>query len=263
MTKPAPAKSIIALTLALAGKRKIDAAAGAALKDALTLTFDTVAVRLAELAVLTGQANDPLAARCSGDTARLTLVSGLADGVDMLGADVFLARSLSSDDPRRILGVVLPCGREDFVNHSYVNDRVAFNRLWERCSIIIDVGAPLPPSPSTLPPGSLSPAEVEDYRAKREHAFSAQSGEIVRNADILVAVDDPDDDGKPGGTRESIRTALSVGVPVILIRLGEAGLAILRSRGDFDEPQIMATDLEAGAAVRSLLDDVVGYIAAP
>ncbi len=259
MTEPAPAKPILALTLALAGKRKIDAMAIAPLRVALALTFDTVAARLGELSVLAGQANDPLAARFSGDTARLTLVSGLADGVDMLGAAMFVTPSVHADNPRRILGAALPCGRDDFVNHSSVSDRTSFDLLWDRCSFIIDVGAPMPVSPSAAPPGSLTPDEEKANRRDRGYAFSAQSEVLLRNADILVAVDDPDDDGKTGGTRESVRKALDVGMPVILIRLGEAGLVVLRTRADFDEPRMIAGDVAARASVRALVDDVAGY----
>ena len=259
MTEPAPARPILALTLALAGKRKVDATAIAPLRAALGLTFDTVAARLGELSALAGQANDPLAARFSGDTARLTLVSGLADGVDMLGPAMFVTPSVHADNPRRILGAVLPCGRDDFVNHSSVSDRTSFDLLWDRCSFIIDVGAPMPISPSAAPPGSLTPDEEKANRRDRGYAFSAQSEVLLRNADILVAVDDPDDDGKTGGTRDSVRKALDVGMPVILIRLGEPGLAVLRTRADFDEPRMIASDVAAGETVRALVDDVAGY----
>src|SRR5260221_725296 len=77
---------------------------------------------------------------------------------------------------------------------------------------------------------------AEKDRRDRGDAFSAQSEVLLRNADILIAVDDPFDAGKTGGTREAIRKALEVGLPVVLMHLGEPGLAVLRTRADFDDP---------------------------
>ena len=258
----APTKPTPALSLALAGKRRIEPEALGSMKAALALAFDSMAGRLAELMLLAEQAHEPMAARFCGDTAKLTLISGLADGVDQVGADLFLAPATDTATVRRVLGAVLPCSREDFVENSHVGERESFNRLWDKCAFIVDVGAQMPPSPSTLPPGSLTPAEAETSRRMRGYAFSAQSEVLLRNADILLAVDDPEDAGKAGGTRESVRRALDVGMPVVFLRLGEPGIALLRTRADFDEPRMLVSDAEAREALRAMIDEIIGYRAA-
>lgn len=260
VTDPRPNKPIFALTLALAGKRNIDEAHRDQLIAGLQGVFDTVSVRLGELVAKAARPDDDLALRFSGEPARLTLVTGLADGVDQIGGDVFVRRSVDHWGVRRLLGAVLPCDREQFVQNSHVDDVVTFDRLWEDCGFILDLAADMPLSPRRRSDGPLTDAEVHTARRVRGDAFTAQSEVMLRNADILLAVDAPHDVGRTGGTRESIRKALDVGLPVVLLRLGEPGMAVLRTRAEFDDPS-MLTGAEAKRVLIELVDEVTGFLA--
>jgi hypothetical protein len=256
----APPKPVLALTLALAGKRQIKNGANGMLDEGLRLAFDAIAARLGALADMSGRKGDPLAARfIAGANARLTLVTGLADGADQIAADLFVAGD-QPDSVTRVFGAVLPCGRDAYVANSAVTDTARFARQWEACAFVIELDSPLPPSPA--PSGSQDAPSKADLEASRERAdaFSGQSELLLRHADILVAVDDPNDNGRAGGTRDTIHGAFDIGVPVILLRLGEPGLAVLRTRGDLEEP-VMLPPGAAHESLADLVDDLIGVAA--
>jgi hypothetical protein len=262
MTEAAPAKPILALTLALAGKRTIPEAARLDLTDALALAFDAVSKRLGALRDMASLPDDPLAARFdAARTARLTLVTGLADGVDQMAGRIFLeAPAVASVD--RVLGAVIPCRREAFLDHSKVEDQTTFQHQAAQCAFVVELDGDMPEAPrkpASLPDGTQPPPtreETEKARARAE-AFRAQSEVLLRQSDILVAVDNPLEPSRAGGTRETIQGALDLGIPVILLHVGEPGLAVLRTRGDLDEPVM----LPPGAAyhmLARLVDDLIG-----
>ncbi len=257
---PRPPKPILALTLALAGKREIKDDAADMLDEGLTLAFGAIAARLGALADITARRNDPLAERfVAGENARLTLVTGLADGADQIAGDIFLAND-QPDTVLRVLGAVLPCGRQDYVANSAVADTVRFARQWDACRFVVELDGQMPPAPPE--DTSLSDYSKADRDALRERsdAFSGQSELLLRHADILVAVDNPDEGGRVGGTRDTINGAFDVGVPVILLRLGEPGLAVLRTRGDLEEP-VMLPPGAAHEGLADLVDDLIGVTA--
>jgi hypothetical protein len=72
-----------------------------------------------------------------------------------------------------------------------------------------------------------------------------------------VAIDDPDDEGRIGGTRQSIERALDQGMPVVLLRLGRPGLAVLRSRSHLDDP-VALLDEAARCGLDALVDELIG-----
>ncbi len=262
MTDTAPPRPILALTLAAAGKRVVPDDARPDLTEALTLAFDALAARLSALGDMARRAGDPLGARFDEKTpARLTLVTGLADGVDQVAGAIFLDGG-SAPRVERVLGAVLPCGREDFVANSKVEDRATFDAQLTRCAFVVELDGAMPASPlkpdpcggGTAPPWARADAEITRERGE---AFSGQSEVLLRQVDILLAVDNPRDDARVGGTRETIQGALEMGTPVILLHLGEAGFAVLRTRGDFDEP-VMLPPGAAYQAVARLVDELIG-----
>jgi hypothetical protein len=94
------------LTLALVGKRRIDPNHIAGMKRDLGMIFEVVATSLGASAGVRG--------------ARLTLITGLADGADQIAGALFLAGA--SNSVERVLGAILPCPGEEFARNSPVED---------------------------------------------------------------------------------------------------------------------------------------------
>jgi hypothetical protein len=259
MPASAPAKPVVALTLALAGKRRIEAEATARLTAALELVFQAVAGRLASLCE-PGPAGDALALRFTIETPpRLTLITGLADGADQLASRLFLRPAAAFPEVERVLGGVLPCDRDAFVARSGVADEAGFAEAASACAFIVELDGEMSPAPG--PPHEGEGPEARRARAERGRAFSEQSEILLRQADVLIAIDDPQDDGRIGGTRQTIRTALDLGMPVVLLRLGHDEITLLRSRADFDEPAPLP-ESHAREALWSLVAELVGAGAA-
>jgi hypothetical protein len=199
----------LGLTLALAGKRHIDPRHVAEMTRDLTLTFDAIA--------------EGLAAVTRAGPTRLTLITGLADGADQIAGALFLAGADGS--VARELGAILPCPQDEFARNSPVEDLAAFERSARGCAFITVLRGGLPPPP----PETLRTEAAMLARLKRGEAFAAQADALLRNADILVAIDDPEDDGEIGGTRQTFGRALNRGLPVILIHLGRSGVSLPRA----------------------------------
>ncbi len=98
------ATSKLELTLALVGKRRIEPAHLAAMKTDLASVFDTV--------------SEALAIAFGAGGARLTLITGLADGADQIASAIFLHGA--SGFVTRVLGAILPCPGEEFARNSPV-----------------------------------------------------------------------------------------------------------------------------------------------
>ena len=255
----APAKPILALTLAVAGKRRIDAVQRVATDQALDLAFRAIGGRLAALRAT--ELTPPLDRRFDlSAKPRLTLITGLADGADLIACDLFKPADTASagrepfPDVDRVLGAVLPCGPEDFVANSAVDGVDAYKAAARRCAFIVELDGLMQPQQDILDRGD--PLEIRQLRRDRADAFTGQSEIMLRNADVLIAIDDPQDEGRPGGTRQTIGRALDLGLPVILVLLGEPGLAILHSRSDLDDPTMLDTP-GAGPCLAALVDDLL------
>ncbi|MBV8683700.1 MAG: hypothetical protein JO111_12565 [Caulobacteraceae bacterium] len=212
-----PPRPRVALALAVVGKRSIPDAAGPRLEAQLHALFEAVEERLS--AIPDSEASPPLSSRFDLTASpRLTLVSGLADGADRLAVDVFLSPGRRRSEVQLVLGAVLPCEGACYVVQSPIADVARFDRQAQQCAFIVELDGSLAEGPP------------------RDGAFQAQSEIILRHADILVAIDDPDDVGRLGGTRQTIVAALQLGMPVALMHTTKEGVAILHARADFDEP---------------------------
>ncbi|HLZ83740.1 MAG TPA: hypothetical protein VKQ54_09255 [Caulobacteraceae bacterium] len=255
MPDTAPAKPVVALTLALAGKRRIPAEAAPGLSRGLALVIHAVAGRLASLCE-PGPAGDALSLRFTTDSPpRLTLITGLADGADQLASRLFLRPEPAFPEVERVLGAVLPCDRAAFVTRSGLTDTAGFAAAAAACAFVLELDGDMPAAPG--PPHEGEGPDARRARAERGRAFRDQSEILLRQADVLIAIDDPRDDGRIGGTRETIRTALDLGMPVVQLRLGHDEIALLRSRADFDEPAPLP-ESHAREALWALVAELVG-----
>jgi hypothetical protein len=244
----------VALTLALAGKRTIAADARAGLEVGLALAFRAIGERLESLHAEAARGEGSLVLRfCTEQAARLTLITGLADGADQIGCRIFAAPDPEAPTLEKVLGAVLPCARSDFVANSKVEDDAAFDRLALACAFIVELDGCMPPGPN---PGD-GRADSKRARQSRADAFEGQSEFLLRQADMLIAVDSPDEAGRDGGTRQTVRSALDLGMPVVLLHVGHEGIAVLRARADLDEP-VLLPQRAAAAAIAGLVDSTVG-----
>ena len=263
MFDTAPAKPIIALTLAVAGKRRIDDDKLGPLNEKLALIYRGVAVRLASLGERPADP-DPLTLRFArGQPPRLALVTGLADGADREASKTFTITMTEFADAGAsrvdsVLGAVLPCNTEDFVTNSSVADRSDFEIVAQSCAFIVELDGRMPPSPTD--PVDDEPHQDTVDRFDRTQAFTSQSETLLRQADVLVAIDDPKEAGRPGGTRQTIRAALELGMPVIMLQLGREGMAVMRSRADLDQP-VLLPDADAHTTLGELVTEMVGATA--
>jgi len=247
-------KPRLALTLALAGKRSIPAGERGNLEAGLALVFRAVGERLEALHAEAARGEDTLILRFSTqEPARLTMITGLADGADQIAGELFLTPDPDAPALERVMGAMLPCGRSEFVANSKVSDTAAFERLAASCAFIVELDGVMP-APSGPDAGA---AEAERVRSQRAEAFEGQSEFLLRYADLLIAVDSPDDAARQGGTRQTVRNAIDLGMPVVLLHVGHAGIAVLRTRADLDEP-VLLPEQAASEAVARLVDSTVG-----
>jgi hypothetical protein len=221
------------LTLALVGKRRIDPTHLAGMKRDLALAFEAVATSLGAAAGVGG--------------ARLTLITGLADGADQIAGELFLAGASGSVE--RVLGAILPCPGDEFARNSPVEDRAAFERAAQSCAFITVLRGRLRPPP----PDDLNTEIARQARRARGDAFAAQADALLQDADILAAIDDPDDEGEIGGTRHTLRRALSRGIPAILIHLGRAGVSLPRLDSPIERAECLQGD-DAKTALAALVE---------
>ena len=219
------------LTLAVVGKRVIDPRLRAAMERDLVMTFDALAEGVAARPGASG----------------ITLITGLADGADQIAGALFLAGA----DGRvaRVLGAILPCPANEFARNSPIQDLAAFERAAESCAFITVLDRRLPP------PVGPDTESFQQTRRARGDVFAAQADALLRGAEILVAIDDPNQEGEVGGTRHTLDLALSRGMPVILIQLGRCGVSLPGRRADLDEQALQ------GEGARSALVALAGSIA--
>ena len=236
----------MALSIAVAGKRDLNGQ-DEELERRLREIFSDLARSLG--AIRASDRTPHLADRfdMSAD-ARLTLVTGLADGADQVAANAFLAGAALHPTVRHVLGAILPCNRDDFVANSAVSDTRTFAAQYDAAAFVIELDGEMPPRPE-------AGVEATDIRQAREYAFKAQSTFLLRHADVLIAVDAPQSGGRTGGTQDTIRSARERAIPVILVQL-DGSVSILQTPRDFDRPSPITGDLPSRieALVETLIE---------
>jgi hypothetical protein len=168
----------------------------------------------------------------------IRLISGLADGTDQIAfqsALEFKAEAISmcrhpGSMTHYELVAVLPCEPVSFRDRSPVQDKSSFNTLLARCSSVIQLDG-------------ICDAKMDDspnhrlIQKRRARCFLAQSRILLRQCDVLIAVVNPDKEGGIGGTRQTISSAIEMGIPVICVstRSEPNYLRVLRRRADLDD----------------------------
>lgn len=138
----------------------------------------------------------------------ISLLAGDAEGCDTLIRDAATARRDNLDHPvnYEILRVT-PEAPADVMDGLGVGIPQSKNRKTE----------------DKVKAGKLLPREEARERAaivrQRSYAYRAQSEALRHHCDLLLAIWDPDAEGKAGGTSESVEAALREQIPVIAVRV--------------------------------------------
>lgn len=95
------------------------------------------------------------------------------------------------------------------------------------------------------PTRETDPNATEEARnlakMRRNRGFRCQSDLLLRQSDLLVALVDPSDEGKAGGTLETIHKALALQIPVVIVNPKNLGVSL-------HSPEVNLADaIEAGA----------------
>lgn len=214
----------IALRIGFAGNREIDAESEAALATHLDAVFGLVRECLQEIGEFArqsreaineparGKSNDlnrPLSRFFSQRSPVVRLVSGLAEGADALAIESF-RRVFPEQTDQAVegeCGGILPCPLDEFKASRRDEFRNQLDRFVSQCEFIVELDGKL----------ESSSAEGHMARTRRARAYRGQSTLLLRNSDLLVALANPVEPGKPGGTLETVRSALAFELPVLFI----------------------------------------------
>lgn len=153
-------------------------------------------------------------------TPRLRLVTGLADGADQL-----LANAFPNEAKSRELVAILPF-RCDVYRNRTIRDKEVFDTLLAQCCCVQEVDGIY-----------RTDAESQIGARGRARAYRAQAALLLRQCDVLVAVAQVDESGKPGGTNETVVRAIALNIPVVWISPVNGEIALWRTRADLDELQ--------------------------
>lgn len=168
----------------------------------------------------------------------LRLITGLCEGADTSAWKALKEIDTTSDsdnESRRFdteLAAVLPFDVETYRQCRDKSFHNEFNEQLNDCSWIqVLDGIYDKPDDSEL---NQLAFEIEKKnrqdlaKNRRARAYRAQSEFLLRHSDILIAAVNPNaNKDKPGGTMETIRSALMFGLPVILINPGKESNNVL------------------------------------
>ncbi|MCB1804955.1 MAG: hypothetical protein KDJ99_07340 [Candidatus Competibacteraceae bacterium] len=221
-----PARPDIVLRVALSGKRDLSKAEPAQLKTRLHDVFQVLNQSLASLRDETQQTNT-VAHYYADSQPRLRLISGLADGADQLAMQTFLAQTSESIDLE--LAAVLPFDVQTYRDHSPIENKALFDELLTQCAYVLELDGRYLPDPK-----SEDTAARNFAKHCRARAYRAQGTLLLRQCDLLIAIDDYQDEGRVGGTRETIRHALARGIPVLYLALDQPDIVLLHSPAELE-----------------------------
>lgn len=243
---PSPLKKPrLVLRVGVAGAIRLTDGHRAALRDTFKDVYRVIAKRLEALAPGLGVGARPDICSYYGSEGAdlrplLRVVSGLADGADQVAFESLLS---VEDEGRRDkahvgaraefeLVAVLPCDAASFRDNSEVKHKDAFNTLLERCAYTIELDGQCVPHPS--------PHSAPDRLAteRRNRAFRVQASVLLRQCDLLIAAADLDSDAGVGGTRNTMASAVALGIPVIFVSAspakGEARVSVIMRPVDLE-----------------------------
>ncbi len=251
MNEHAPPKPGLVLNVAVAGARAISPEIFPVLTKVLGDVLSEFDGIVAGIGAGTNSRYE-LAAQYSSTKPVLRLVSGLADGADLLAAD--LHRKLPLHHVTHELGAVLAFDRNTYRDKSAVENKKLFNDLIGKCAWVHELDGHHAADPTDPHAESLS------AKSCRARAYRAQSNILLRQCDVLIAISDPNEPGRAGGTRETLASAVELRVPVLHISLVDASVRMVKSHAEFDDLPFRTSVGEWRAALNKT---IVEILAAP
>lgn len=225
-------KPRLVFRVGFAGKRRLDYEACSRLGHVLTNVFAVMAKRLVEIAPLHEVAHEqpvPAIARFySQETPVLRLVAGLCEGADETAFRTFEA--IIQPHLEKDFAAVIPWDPASYRASRGKSFFPEFDRQAALCSYIVVADGHHDPLREG-DPGATEPAVALATR-RRRRGYRLQSALLLRQSDILVAVVDPEEEGKPGGTLETVRSALAFELPVVLIHPRDGRILLIEPGDD-------------------------------
>ena len=175
----------------------------------------------------------------AGCTFQPNILSGLADGGDMIGAAALLHWREQQRDRKATLTGVFPFERDGYLQT--ITAKAQFETLLAACNqrIFLD-GRYLP---------DVEGADNTLAKECRAAAYRQQARYLVEAGDVLLAIADETETGKAGGTLETVDLALSRSMMVVFLSLCSLELYLLTSAGQFTRLRAGDTEgLTCGAA---------------
>ena len=228
MTAPAPSSTPPpprpVLRLGFAGRRQLSEDETRVLDESLDWILNAVGNCLAGLAPgvpVKGEGDLKITSFYSQECPVLRIVTGLCEGADDRAAEALSRIRIDPDDPLPTdapvpclspeLAAVLPFSPEAYRASRAADFRPQFDTRLAQCAWVVALDG-LYDKPAKDTPLS---------KERRARAYRAQGAVLLRQTDILVAAANPDEDGRAGGTLETVREALAFDLPVVFIHTGK------------------------------------------
>lgn len=229
----------LVLRLGFAGRQSLTDVEDARLAASLSKVFGILGKRLASLApgIAVDAGLEPkVAAFYSSQCPLLRVVTGLCQGSDAVAGrvvgDVIIPPDPSVDCDNSSsclqteLAAVIPFDVKTYRNSRPPDFRKEFDSQLARCAWVIELD------------GIYDKSDPDTKLAKhrRSRAYRAQAAFLLRQSDVFIAATNPDDEGKAGGTMETVREALSFKLPVVFIHTGRESenIYLIEPEDDFD-----------------------------
>lgn len=153
----------------------------------------------------------------------LRVLTGLCEGADTLAFQA--AEELALDCLEVEKAAVIGFPLQDYRSSRETSFLPEFDRQVSHSSYILVADGHYDPIRHDDPNASEQAKELAKKR--RNRGYRCQSDLLLRQSDLLVALVDPNHEGKAGGTLETIRKALALQIPVVLINPAGLGIRIL------------------------------------
>jgi hypothetical protein len=158
----------------------------------------------------------------------LRLVAGLCEGADETAFRTLEA--LVQPHLEKDFAAVIPCAPDSYRASREKSFFPEFDRQAALCSYIVVADGHQDPLREDDPGATESAVALATRRRRR--GYRLQSALLLRQSDILVAVVDPEEEGKPGGTLETVRSALAFELPVVLIHPRDGRILLIEPGDD-------------------------------
>jgi hypothetical protein len=214
---------VLSLRIGFAGKRNISKVETESIESALVKIYTLIVERLIE--INSTNSTYSITKFYAKSNPQIRLITGLAEGSDELGSNLFDEVIKDRKLKQKISGehvAVIPFEFSTYRNSRPESFQQRFDKLAKKCSYIINLdGIYDKPTPDTV----LA-------KNRRNKAYRAQSTQLLRQSDLIIAIANPEDNVKAGGTLETIQSALKFNLPVIFINSQTGNIEIIEPHED-------------------------------